>query len=121
MSDKYFESIMERLKDIGEDQKDLKESFHEFSKNVEVQSERTKHEIERIHDLDEVQNKLLDEHIQGVKTLKSMYKLQKKEYDERLGKVELPQKAFTFIAKVSGGVTAIIGAIYGVLKFFEVL
>ena len=67
-------------------------------------------------DLDEQQNKLLDEHIAGVNTLKEMHLSLKEEHDARLKELEQPKKFKEWLKKDLKYLLTIIGLIVGLFK-----
>ena len=127
MDDTTGKIIIDQLKEISSDQKETRTCVDELSIKMGLALQKTEFELQNIHKTDDVQNKLLDDHIKGVNTLTVMHEEQRgdinsrlKQVDDRFDKVEAPQKAFSYIAKLTGKIGIVASALYGILKLFGV-
>lgn len=125
--------------ELSEEMKACYKSIINLDKRLSLREQAISHEFEKINKLDQEQNRLLDEHIAGVNTLKKMLVLQKKELkaiisilenqtserfekiDDRIDDVEAPQKAAKIFVKFVGGIGILVSSIFGVLKLFGIV
>jgi len=98
----------------------VNKKVQEVDKKVELASQKTDYELKRIHDQDETQNKLIDEHIKGIKSVKVMHEKHVNDANKRFERLEAPRIWFSttidIMLKVCGGLGIIAGAIYAVSK-----
>lgn len=103
--------------------KALQELFGQFSKldkKLDLDIQAINFQLKSINKLDDHQNQLIDEHIEGVNTLKNMYALLKEEHDSRLKALEEPKKFRDHLKKdlkywltIAGLVVALVSKISG--------
>lgn len=67
-------------------------AFSDLDKKVDLHIQRTEYELKSIHEQDAIQNKLLDQHIEGVNTLKKIYDVHEASNNTRFAKLEEPRK-----------------------------
>jgi len=123
-----FEKIViHQLQDIVDKQADSQKSFSHLDRKVDLHIQKTEYELKRINELDNQQNKLIDQHIEGVKSIKDLVESHRIEYinkistnANRINKLEAPEMAkkwikdnlywiFTTIGLVAGLVSKIKG------------
>ena len=75
------EEILKELKNING-------CITKFDKKLSLFIQKTEIELNNIAQLDDRQNKALEEHIEGVRTLKKLFDTQKKETDRRIELLE---------------------------------
>ena len=108
----------------------LHECFHRLDKKVELYSQETKHELSNIKELDQTQNKILEEHHQRSNELKKDNELREasvrkdlETVSKRVEHLEAPIKWWSTTKKKILGFCAIIasigGAIYAVMSLFK--
>lgn len=127
-SDSQNSVLLDIYREVGE----TKVAIDSLDKKVETHIRFSLEEFNKINELDQEQNSILDKHIEGVNTLKAMYvehrkeslkqiailnetlELQKKEYEVRLKEVEEPLafikylgKVLMWVASISAGILAI--------------
>lgn len=76
-------------------------SFSLLDKKVDLHIQKTEYELARINDQDEIQNKLLDQHIEGVNTLKKMFEVHEQQDIARFQKIEEPRRAIKYVTKLT--------------------
>ena len=92
-----------------------------LDQKVDLSVKKLESEIIAINKLDEQQNKILEEHIAGVNTLKQMHELQKKEVAARLAELEKPGEWLKMTRKGIlwlGGIAAALAAILKLIGAF---
>lgn len=92
-----------------------------LNSKVDLSSLKLQTEIEKIHQLDEIQNEQLTLHIAGVNTLKEMHLSRKAETEKRLQDLEKPGEWWKMTKKGILGLGALAAAVMAILKFFEVI
>lgn len=125
-SEKELESefrklMLEGIHGVTRSQADIRDSLTKVESKLDLHIQKTEYELEKINELDDHQNRLLDEHIQGVRTLKEMHMLQQEYVDKRFDEVEAPKKALKLISKWIIGAGAVAGATFAILRLFEIL
>lgn len=114
------EEILSTLVRMREEQLEsrveMSQNFAKLDKKVDLHIQKTEYELEGIHKQDGIQNKLLDEHIAGVKTLTAIHDLHVKENEDRFGKLEEPRKFLKTLGKIFVACGAAGGAIAGVTE-----
>ena len=78
---------------------------------VVLHIQKTEYELKRIHEQDTRQNTLLDKHIDGVKELKKLYKLQETACLTRFEEASAPMKWVRTTVKVSIALAAFVGVV----------
>jgi len=107
--------ILNKLLDHAEETKD---SISNLDKKLDLHIQKSEYELKQIHETDKRQNVILEEHVQGVTTLKEMHRLQKKEFSVRFEKLEAPRKWVKTTAKYLIGLGSIVGTAYAIVKLF---
>lgn len=115
-SDDNIELLLNKLLDKAEDST-IK--LANLDKKIDLHIQKTEYELQRINEMDEVQNRLLDEHISGVNTLKDIHVLYAKATDARLEVLETPRKWIQNSFKILIVIGAISGAIAGITKLLN--
>ena len=109
---------LELLNRISEQSSNTQKAIFELDKKLDLHIQKTQLELEGIHSLDRQQNKLLDEHIAGVLTLRNMFETQKATCHAKFERIEAPKRLFKSIKDGLLWIAAIVGATLGVMKFF---
>lgn len=114
MDEKTEKILIEKLFALSEGQEKTLSSVAELDKKLEINITETRHELEKIHKLDDHQNRLLEEHIAGVKAVKELVMSHKKEWgekiqsmDDRVVKIEEPRKALSLLIKIAAAVVVL--------------
>ena len=95
-----------------------------LDKKIDLHIQGTAYELKAINRLDEQQNKLIDQHIDGVKTLKALIDRNENHNETRFQKIEEPKKLIGLFTKVMivvgsiGASLAGLGAAWPVVKAF---
>lgn len=113
------DEILGLLSRLMDEQRDARaenmKAFSDLDKKVDLHIQKTEYELKNIHEQDAVQNKLLDQHIEGVNTLKKMFERHDKEDRERFAKLEEPRKFIKTVTRIvlwTGGIgTAVMGVL----------
>lgn len=92
-----------------------------MDKKLDLHIQKTEFELKQINKMDEVQNKLLDQHIEGVNTLKLIHDEHVKENNLRFSKLEAPRRWFRDSLKILISLGALAGAVAGFMKLFHLL
>lgn len=119
------------LEKISSQVDQTQQCLDKLNNKVDLSTQSLQSQIERINDLDIQQNRMLDEHIAGVNTLKEMYQLQQQDIEkrdkvasERITELERPREWFKTTRKgllwLAGTITALTAIAGGVLKLLEV-
>lgn len=120
--------MRDKIDIIHEIVKSEKDESSEFRREVrdaqrKIEEKLTKIEIEtndrlsKIDALDQIQNQQLAEHIRRTEILEDLHK----DNENRIEQLEKPVHAVSMIGSAVGWLSAAVGAIYGVLKFFKLL
>lgn len=120
MSDKTTEMLEQILKEQKESRDEHRQTFdkiNELDKKVDLHIQKTEFELQKINELDQRQNQLIDEHIEGVNTLKSWLSEHEKKDDERFATAAAPKKWMDMTLKVVGALGTLAAAGYGIIKF----
>lgn len=99
----------------------IRENQMIIDKRLSLHIQETIFELKHIAALDDQQNKLIDQHIEGVKSVKDLILAHEKTFDQRIKAVEEPIKTIVTLRKwiVSlAGLLAAIGVIYTFLDKF---
>lgn len=104
------------LQRVSDQMQDTQECVMKLDKKLDLSIQKMSYELGKINTLDEQQNKLIDEHIDGVETLKDLYELHKKESNERLQKLEEPRIVRKTLIKWIVTTGSVAGAIYAIGK-----
>lgn len=114
------DEILNVLSRIVEEQRDsraeMTKAFSDMDKKVELHIQKTEYELKGIHQQDAIQNQLLDQHIEGVNTLKKMFELHEKNDVERFGNLEEPRKFVRTAVKVVLWLGALGTAVAGIIE-----
>ena len=109
--DDKFIILLEKISDISE-----------RTARMEAVQETMKESIEQIKKEDALQNQLLAEHIQGTVTNRERLEVEIKNrqgLEQRVVKLEEPQKFFSVLKKIAVYIAAIAGAILSIKKLFH--
>ena len=118
MSDKIdliYDIIKEEKEESAEFRKEVREA------NSKLQEKLTKIEIEtserlsKIESLDEIQNQQLADHIRRTELLEQLHK----DNEKRIENLEVPARTLTTIAVWAGWISAIAGALYGLISLLK--
>lgn len=107
-SDDKLLMILEKLGEISE-----------RTARIEVGYEHMKADVAEIKRQDDIQNKLLDEHIKGVATAQQRLTNEievRKALETRVSKLEEPSKFLSLLKKYIVWIGAVAGAIAGIIK-----
>ena len=114
------EEILTLLAKMMEEQREHRSetanSFAHLDKKVDLHIQKTEYELARINTQDEIQNKLLDQHIEGVQTLKRMFENHEQQDFERFQKLEEPRKWIQGTLKIFLAFGGLGTAIVGIMK-----
>lgn len=139
LEDQFKTLVVEELRSISQVQKENYECFVSLDKKLDLHIQKTEYELKKINELDRQQNASLDQHIEGVNTIKEMHvahrtetkqqidlmaerlDVQKQETAARLESLEKPYDLVRYAGKVLTWVGAISGSIYAILKLLEIL
>ena len=117
------EDILSLLKSIDAKSCKTHESLAGLDKKLDLHIQKTEFELKRINEQDEHQNRLLDEHIAGVNTLKELLEAHDRKDEVKFAKLEAPQKWWKMTSRITVklvvSVGAIAGALAGIAKFFN--
>lgn len=109
-----------------EDQRDARvenlKAFADLDKKVDLHIQKTESDLKLIHEQDMVQNNLLDTHIAGVNTLRSIHEEHVKENNTRFSKLEEPRKFINTLRKLViwlGGIGAAFTGIMEAISWFK--
>ena len=114
------EKHLEILGKISSQVADTQVCLEKLNNKVDLSTQKLQSEIEKINQLDEQQNKILDEHIAGVNTLKEMHTLQKNEVGARLKDLEKPREWLKMTRKGILWLGGLAAAVMTILKLLEV-
>lgn len=92
-------SFVKLLEKVADQSLSIQEQVNKLDKKLDLDIQNLTFKIEAINSLDEQQNKLIDEHIAGVNTLKEMHSILKQEYDKKFTELESPKKFWDKIKK----------------------
>ena len=120
------DEILGLLSRMMEEQRDARtenmKAFSDLDKKVDLHIQRTEYELKSINEQDAIQNKLLDQHIEGVNTLKKIYDAHELSNNERFAKIEEPRKFLKNVTKVLlwlGGLGTAAMGILEVISWFK--
>ena len=102
------------------------QSMASLDKKVDLHIQKTELELQRIKETDDIQNQLLDAHIEGVNTLKKMYDKHEEQDIARFAKLE-PKEMIKSLGKETGKIFfktltiagAIATAVVGLIKLIR--
>lgn len=120
------EEIIGLLSRMMDEQRDARtenmKAFSDLDKKVDLHIQRTEYELKNIHEQDAIQNKLLDQHIEGVNTLKRIYDAHDASNNTRFEKLEKPRewiKTTTRIIIWLGGIGTAVVAVVEMIRFLK--
>ena len=115
---------LDLLNKISDHVQETTRTMASLDKKLDLHIQKTEMELQRIKETDDMQNKLLDQHIEGVQTLKKMYEAHELADVERFDKLQ-PKEIFKSLCKSTGKtflkVFAVAGAIASALAGFAKL
>lgn len=120
--DELKEGREEYRKSVLSELKGLNEIVGGIDKKLDLHIQSTAYEFKAIGRLDEQQNKLIDQHIEGVKTLKSLIDRNEEHNQTRFLAIEEPKKVRSALASwlISlGSVAAAVAAALAVLPYLK--
>jgi len=97
------------LQRLADQNLETQQSIFSIDKKLDLHIQKTEYELRGINDQDAIQNKLLDQHIEGVNTLKEIFQQHEKNDVERFQKLEEPRK----FSKWAVGVLLTLGSVVG--------
>lgn len=119
------EEIIGILSRMMDEQRDARienmKAFSDLDKKVDLHIQKTEHELRSINELDKVQNKLLDQHIEGVNTLKKIYDAHESSNNARFSELEKPRQFLTTATKMVLWLGGIGTAVMGILELIKFL
>jgi hypothetical protein len=121
-NDDQNDLILGMLRGISDKQLEMQLSVVELDKKVDLHIQKTEFELSKINELDRIQNELLDQHIEGVNTLKKWCDQHEEQNRFRFEKLEEPRKFVGIAIKVMAamGTVATAGvAILGLIKLIK--
>jgi len=121
MSRNEDDEIIKLLRRISDSSDVMQENIVSLDKKVDLHIQRTEYELKRINELDEHQNRLLDQHIEGVNTLKKWCDQHEQANRERFEMLEEPAKWIKTTVKIAmalGGLATAILTVGKLLKWF---
>lgn len=93
-------------------------AISDLDKKVDLHIQKTEYELKAIHEQDREQNRLLDEHIAGVQTLRDIHNLHVQENEDRFSKLEEPRKFIKTLGRILVGLGAAGGAAAGAVELY---
>ncbi len=112
----FRETVVSELRHIKVNQSSLETCLEKLDKKLDLNIQKVEYELKSINQLDETQNKLLDEHMKRSDSLENLYQTVKKEHEVRLRKLEEPRRLLLLVRNISLGIGGILGAVYTVGK-----
>ena len=112
---KYRQELMTKIDGIAD-------KVGTLDKKLDLHIQSTAYELQAIHRLDEQQNKLIDQHIEGVKTLKGMIDRNENNNEARFQVLEAPRKIRSTLAKSfikAGAVAAAFASVYAAIPYVK--
>src|SRR5690349_16003825 len=114
--DEEILSMLARMMDEQREHRaETSKSFSDLDKKVDLHIQKTEYELQAINKQDELQNALLDQHIEGVQTLRKIHEEHVKENNARFSKLEEPRKFLKTATRVvlwAGGIgTAVVAVV----------
>lgn len=119
----YKELVIDELRKIADRQEATSKCISKLDKKLDLHIQKTEYELKAINSLDEQQNKLIDQHIEGVKGVIKLVETHNKAYEKRFQALETPAKAKKWlmsqwltigsICAAAGSVIALITKIIG--------
>lgn len=95
----------------------VRDDVSKLDKKLDLHIQKTEFELSRINELDETQNQLLDQHIQGVNTLKRWCDDHEKMNNARFVRLEEPRKWLKTTKNGILWISAVAGALTVIAKF----
>ena len=89
----YRQLVVDELRKIAEHQDAHTRCISKLDKKIDLHIQKTEYELKAINALDEQQNKLIDQHIEGVKGVVTLIETHNKAYEKRFQVLEEPAKA----------------------------
>lgn len=121
MSNSQKDSHLEALIEIKGMLKDSSSFMVQLDKKLDLHIQKTEYELAAIEKMDVQQNKLLDEHIEGVNTLKKWADDHSKQNEQRFLELAKPQIGWAFIVRTLTVVASLSGGLYYALKVLGVI
>lgn len=119
-----FRIVLDELRKISAKQDTMDSRSVELDKKLDLHVQKTDFQFRRLSELDEQQNRLIDQHIEGVRTLKKIVEQNKESAEARIKELEKPtaflQTAWGLLLKLGlfAGTAAAIGAFGVQIKEF---
>lgn len=107
------------LKSIESKSDEMSKMLINLDKKVDLHIQRTEFELNKINELDAVQNELLDQHIEGVNTLRKMYEDHERLDQTRFAKLDEPARLIKLLIKVIITTGAVVTALIAIGSFFK--
>ena len=119
--DELSQIIINELKGLSSIQKETSMFLGEMDKKLDMHIQSTSYELKSLHAMDKEQNRLIDEHIAGVNTLKEMYQDHEIRDAQRFAQLGKPWEWIRTTLKFIVGSSAVVGFIYTLLNLLEKL
>lgn len=113
---KELKELLEKLAEQGQK---THNSIHALDKKLDLHIQKTEYELQKINELDNIQNKLLDQHIEGVNTLKKWCEVHEKANEFRFNKLEEPKKLAQYATRIIITVGSLAAAFTAIAKFLK--
>lgn len=122
--DEKFRIVLEELRKISRKQDTIDDRTAELDKKLDLHVQKTDFQFKRLSELDEQQNRLIDQHIEGVQTLKKIVEQNKESAEARIKELEKPtaflQTAWGLLLKLGlfAGTVAALGVFGAQIREF---
>lgn len=124
--DEILALMTKMMDEQREHRSETSKSFAELDKKVDLHIQKTEYELKRINDQDEIQNQLLDQHIEGVNMLRKIHEAhvsdnekQEERNDSRFKKLEEPRRFIKTGTKVVVWLGGLGTATMGIVKILS--
>ena len=114
----YKQLVVDELRKIADLQDKTTNSLVKLDKKMDLHIQKTEYELKAINSLDEQQNKLIDQHIEGVRGVKDLVEVHNKAYEQRFHALETPELAKKWLRNqwtTIGSLCAAVGSIVALI------
>jgi len=118
MSDEILKKLLEHAEDQKESSVETQKCIAKLDKKLDLHIQATNFELTSIKEEDQIQNKLLKEHMSGVNTLKDIRDTDKKEINRRLTRMEDDKKFWKKLKSILMAVSAVAVALSAIAVIF---
>jgi len=119
MSEQILKKLLKHAEDQAKSSAETQKCINKLDKKLDLHIQEFKFELKNLKEEDQVQNKLLKEHMAGVNTLKDMRSDDLKAADERFSKLEENKKFLKKLKSILIGVGAVAATLVGIAKVFK--